>query len=63
MKRTVHQAQNDALNRMGVAIERVSQRESKEDKERANQWARAWQKKYLKLSWVFQADKNIPNRD
>ena len=51
MKRTNHQAERAALSRMCSAIDRVVQLESKEAKAQANKWARAWQDKYLKLTW------------
>ena len=51
MKRTIHEAERAALLRMFGAIERVTQLESREAKEQANKWARAWQDKYLKLTW------------
>lgn len=56
MKRTAHQAERAALCRMCEAIERVIQLESKEAKEQANKWARAWQDKYLKLAWIHQTE-------
>jgi hypothetical protein len=62
MKRTVHQAEKAALSRMCAAIERVIRLESLEAKGRANQWARAWQDKYLSLSRLVQVETGDVNR-
>ena len=64
MKRTLHQAEQAALLRMCRAVERVIKLESREAKEQANRWARAWQDKYLTLTWwVYHADLNALRRD
>jgi len=52
MKRDIYQAESDALGRMCKAVRRAARLESRADREQANQWARAWQDKYLSLSRI-----------
>lgn len=63
MKRTLHQAEQAALSRMCKAVERVIQLESKEAKEQANKWARAWQDKYLTLTWSYSTEASALRHD
>ena len=57
MKRDIYKAESDALHRMCEAVGRAARLQSAAEKERANKWARAWQDKYLSLSWVVHSDR------
>lgn len=63
MKKTIHEAEDAVLHRMCRAIGRGIQLESKEAKEQANKWARAWQDKYLKLSRLVEAQPRTLNTE
>jgi len=63
MNGTSRDAEDKVLNRMCKAIGRSFQLESKEAKELAKKWARAWHDEYVKLSSMSHVEPDVMNRD
>jgi hypothetical protein len=57
MKRDIYKAENDALDHMCEAARRAVRLQGGEEQDRANKWARAWQDKYLGLSWIVHSER------